>query len=390
MNVEEVLEALGLERRRPGAAYLRELFGAFNRRVPFESASKIVRDRDVAASSGKPRLPELFWEEHVALGTGGTCFARVAAFARLTEALGFEPAPILGGITGPRNHASILYALEGRTWLADAGYPLPALLPLETSSHETAIGSCEFSVSARSASLRFVSGPEAGRVIDFFFDPVSEDEFRTEWERTFAKTSLFLREVVVRKPDAHRVLRFFRGAVDVTDAHSRATVPLAGNRAEKLASIFEIDAGLLSRALSIAGDADPARPTARIEAYGHAPDAEMRFRALATPEGYARFLAGLGAVEIEEAGEGRWRAIVRPESGDAAVEEIEAAGDLLRIRRAGAFPESGFSLDRSAGEPRLVRFAELPDAREEFLRVDAGRGRIAGILAMDLLAVARL
>jgi len=186
------------------------------------------------------------------------------------------------------------------------------------------------------------------------------------------------------------VLRFFRGAVDVTDAHTRTRIPLLGGRSGKIAAVFGIDPDLVSRALSIAGDPEPERSSARVEAFAEDPDAESRFRALSSPEGYARYLEGLGAVSIESAGEGRWRAVVRPESGEPAIEDVEVLpGDVLRVRRSGGLADSGFALDRSASVPRLVRFADLPDAREEFLRVDAGRGRMAGILAMDLLALMR-
>ncbi len=390
MNVGEALEALGLERRPPDRTFLERLFDAFNRVVPFESASKIVRGAEARSDADKPRDPDVFWEEHLSLGTGGTCFARVAAFASLAEAVGFAPAKILGRVREPRDHASLLFPLDGRTWLADVGYPLPGLLPLETASLDTPEGSLELVVSGSSGVLRFGSGPESGRGIEFSFEPVSDDEFRREWERTFSEKSLFLRDVVVRKPEGHRVLRFFRGAVDITDAHTRTRIPLLGRRSEKIASIFGIDAALVSRALSIAGDPEPERPTARVEAFAEDPDAEARFRALSTPEGYARYLEGLGAVEIESAGGSRWRAAVRPESGEPAVEDVEVlSGDVLRVRRNGGLIDSGFSLDRSSAVPRLVRYADLPDAREEFLRVDAGRGRIAGILAMDLLALTR-
>ena len=391
MNADEALEALGLARRLPDVRYLSDLFDAFNRAVPFESASKIVRNADVAGIAEKPRVPEVFWADHLESGTGGTCFARVAAFAALSEALGFRPAKILGGIMGPRNHASALYELDGRTWLADPGYPLPRLIPLETSAFDTPTGSCEFEVSGGSAVLRFVSGPEYGRVIDFSFDPASEDEFRAAWEKTFSKTSLFLKEVVLRRPDAHRVLRYFRGAVDVTDAYSRARIPLLAGRAEKLSELFGIDRAVLARAFAIAGDPGPERAAARIEAYAEDAQAERRFAALATPEGYRRFLTGLGEADVERTGDGRWRAVIRPESGAPLVEEVEVGPeDVILARRSSGLAETGFALERSAGAPRLVRFADLPDAREEFLSNDMGRGRIAGILAMDLLALSRL
>jgi hypothetical protein len=128
-----------------------------------------------------------------------------------------------------------------------------------------------------------------------------------------------------------------------------------------------------------------------VEAFGEMPDAERAFAGLASAEGYRRFLAGLGDAEVEAAGSNRLRAVVRNETGDAVVEEIEIAreAEVVRIGRSEGLADSGFALDRNSGEPRIVRYADLPDAREEFLKSDLGRGRIAGILAMDLLALSR-
>jgi hypothetical protein len=391
IDFEDVLAALGVTRPPPDIRGLAVVFDAFNRVVPFESASKIRRNAAIDALSDKPRVPDVFWSEHLELGTGGTCFARVAAFAELAAALGFPSRKIVGSIGSPSSHAALLFSLDGRTWLADVGFPLPEIRPLESGSYESALGSCVLDAGPSRAALSVVSGPERGLVVEYPLSAVSDDAFRAAWVRTFSPSSVFLKDVVLRRLDAHRVLRFSRGEVVVTDAYSRAVVPLLADRTAKLADLFSMDASVIGDALSIAGDPEPSRITARVEAFGEMPDAERAFAELASTEGYRRYLAGLGDVQVEAAGPNALRAVIRNAAGDAAVEEIEIAREeeVVRVRRADGLADSGFALDRRSGDPRMVRFANLPDAREEFLKSDLGRGRIAGILAMDLLALSR-
>lgn len=391
MIVDEILEAIGVVRRPVGPEFLSDLFEAFDRAVLFESPSKIARCADIDVLAFRPRSPDLFWSEHLALGTGGTCFSRVGAFAALTEALGFLPQKVIGSISSPRSHAAVLFTVSDRPWLVDVGYPLPEIRPLESGYFETALGSCALALSKAHAELRFVSGPEAGRTIDYALAPVSDGEFREAWESTAAPTSPFLKDVVLRRRDGHRVLRYFAGEIQILDAHSKTMIPLMPDRAAKLSEIFSIDVSVLRRAFAIVGEREPSRTTARVEAYREIEDAERVFAELGSANGYRRFLSGLGEATVDGTGPGRWRAVLKNDRGNAIVEEIELAPETetLQIRRPGGLTHTGFSLDRTAGEPRLVRYAELPDAREEFLRSDLGRGRIAGMLAMDLLAVSR-
>ena len=67
---DEILEALELPRSEPGIGYLQALFARFNERVPFESASKIVRNTAVDRLEEKSRTPEVFSSDHLESGAG--------------------------------------------------------------------------------------------------------------------------------------------------------------------------------------------------------------------------------------------------------------------------------------------------------------------------------
>jgi arylamine N-acetyltransferase len=392
MSAPEWIEALELSPRSPDLAFLRELFRAFNEKVPVESASKIVRDREVDEPSEKPRRPEIFWNDFLERGAGGTCFARVAAFDALIRKLGFSSRRLIADILAPRSHAALLVPLGGRDWLVDVGYPLPEICPLDPAEYETARGTLQLTAGAGSARLLFATGPEAGRSIVFDLRPLAEAEFEEAWRRTFVRTSLFLSSVIVRRELEGRVLRFHRGEVQILDASSRTRIPLRTGRAGKLAEIFQIDRELLACALDWTGDPEPDLESARIEVFREGEDSAPLFETIATPEGYRRFAEGLGRVEIRPSGEQAFEARIAAERGEPVVESIrvDRGSKLLTIDRSSGLRRTGFRLETTDLGARLVRFAELPDSREEFLRSDLGRGRIAAILAMDLAALSRL
>ncbi|MGE5413410.1 MAG: arylamine N-acetyltransferase, partial [Syntrophomonadaceae bacterium] len=126
ISADEILAALDLSRAEPGAGFLEALFARFIAKVPFENASKILRDREVADPREKPREPETFWRDHLALGTGGTCFARVVAFDWLLGTLGFRSRRLLGRVACDDDHASLIVETAAGERIVDVGFPLPA------------------------------------------------------------------------------------------------------------------------------------------------------------------------------------------------------------------------------------------------------------------------
>jgi arylamine N-acetyltransferase len=393
-SVEDVLDALELSREEPSHRFLERVFQRFNERVPFESASKILRNADVADPAEKPRVPEVFWSDFLEHGTGGTCFARVAAFDALVRDLGFATRKALGKVEKDFDHAALVVSTEGGEWIADVGFPLSALIPMGGGEVETEIAELAATATERGLAVRFLSGvPDGPRRLEIFRAAVPEEEYLELWRRTFRADSRFLTNVSLFRLQSARKVTFARGEVRVDDLHTRTRIPIGGDRPAKLAELFDVDVEVLRRALAMTGDPDPESPDARITAYlsvDATPDAA--FEPLATPDGYRRLLEGVAEVT----GEG-WRLRLSPPGAPQAGFEEEVTPDpvgrALAIRRRyadGREINLSFRVEERDGVTYLVREAVLSGAREDLLKNDSARGRLAGTLAVDLLAWTRL
>ena len=388
-----------MSRASAGVGYLQRLFLRFNERVPFESASKILRDHRVSDSESKPRRPDVFWQERLESGTGGTCFARVAAFDALISALGFETRRVLGRVLSDFDHAGLLVTVGGEGWICDVGFPLPALLPAREGRTETSVATVAVSPTARGWAVELEGGvPEGPRSLELFDAEVSEQEFAARWERTFRPESKFLREVVLRRSLENRTVSFARGEARVDDLHSRTRIPLPAPRPAAVSELFGVDPAVLEEAFARAGDPDADSPDAQVEVFLESPaGADAAFHAIASPEGYARLHEGVAGVASEPTGPRSWTARLslpsepgKPAPAEDALEEsvtADAAARTLSVRRGAQ--RSSWDVEERLGRVWLVRRSVLNGPRPDLLRNDSLRGRLAGTLALDLLAWSR-
>jgi hypothetical protein len=396
---DEILEALELPRSAPGIGYLQALFARFNERVPFESASKILRHAAVADPDQKPRLPAIFWSDHLESGAGGTCYARAAAFEALLLELRFASRLALGRVQSDFDHAAVKIALEGREWIADVGFPLAALLPEAAEETETPRGPLRVTPIARGIRVEILGGPPEGpRELEIFRAPVASAEFLDRWRKTFRPDSKFLAAVSLRREKEGRAISFASGEMRVDDLHSRTRIPLPAPRAPVLEEQFGVDREILNRAFAIAGDPEPELRCAQVSVYLEvAGSPRAAFDAIASAGGYRGLMEGVARVAREEpAGKG-WRlrllppatGEVEPAGGEIEEEVTPETGNLtLRVRRGSR--DSFYEAIERGGKTFLVRRLALDGPRPDLLRNDSLRGRFAGSLAVDLLAWARL
>ena len=403
-TLDEILESLDLSRAQPGAGFLEALFTRFNARVPFENATKILRDREVPDPASKPRLPEIFWADHLALGSGGTCFARIAAFDVLLTALGFRTRRLLGKVGRDFDHAGLAVETPAGEVIADVGFPLPGLIPPGAERVDTALAELAVEKTERGIRVEWRDGvPEGPRALELFAPTVTEDEYAAHWRRTFAPGSRFLTLFSMRRDLDNRTISYADAEIRVDDRHSRLRIPVAPAAAPRLlAEVFGIEEQLLARALVLFDEDPPTSEEATLTAYLEVAAAPAEaFARIGTPAGYRRLVEGVADVVSEEpAAAGSFRVVLgapgrSPDSRDRATDDLAPDPAALRMRQerrtsSGVPARSAWAADSRGGRTYLLRELSLPGSRVDLLRNDSMRGRLAGALALDLLAWARL
>lgn len=127
LGVSDVVRAVG-----PSLVLLDALVTAYTQRIPWESASRIVRRARHDDFAACPRWPDTFWRDAMQHGTGGTCFESNYAFFWLLRELGFDGDLTVNDMGDAQGcHSALVIRLAGRRYLVDVGLPVYLPLPLE-------------------------------------------------------------------------------------------------------------------------------------------------------------------------------------------------------------------------------------------------------------------
>ncbi len=282
------LEAFGLEGRPPDSRFFEDLFLRFQRRVASETLTR---------PAGNARLfdAEAFAAAWPGEERGLTGRERAAAFSWLATSLGFTcelrdsscSRPWAGDLSskGPGGvahlsmahrsmaHRAVVASIEGQRILADAGFPLPVLLRLDTPSKEIPTGFGTLSVRiAQDDGAECVECDARGEVTELLRLLPNPPHDRLPLEEVRGPSSGAPSSPVAegdREPFALRVLDdrvlFWRaGRMTILDAWSRLEYPLAGSHRAALEKLFALELEGVDLPLSPAADAPrPASLTVR-------------------------------------------------------------------------------------------------------------------------------
>jgi arylamine N-acetyltransferase len=136
-DARDAARAVGLFEDRYGATpprgdlgSLYELLERFSH-LPYENLTKIIA-WDGGLTAPAPRGPLPVVEDHLRLGTGGTCFSLAELLRQLLRAAGFASQPLMAHMAhGDNIHCALRVEAGGRSYLVDPGYVLREPVPFD-------------------------------------------------------------------------------------------------------------------------------------------------------------------------------------------------------------------------------------------------------------------
>jgi arylamine N-acetyltransferase len=262
----EVLAHLGVESGAPTLALLDELLTAYPRTVPWESAFRIARRAQIEATADCPRWPDLFWDDALNRGGGGTCFESNYAFFSLLRALGYDGYLTVNNMRDDGTsetpsigcHSAIVLSLDGGRWLADMGLPVYVALPIDPDRPTQRQSPFHTYTLRPDGEKRYQverdrhPSPNCFTLIDV---PVNNHDYRARLTRDYDENGLFLDAVIVNKIVDGCQWRFnardFPLRIEENRAGERIKHPLTGDVAARIARRFDIDRATVATALAV-------------------------------------------------------------------------------------------------------------------------------------------
>ena len=238
-RADAVLEALSLERQAASARSFEDLFLRFQRRVACETLTRPAGDPG-------PFDAQAFFAGWVDDERGLVGEERTRAFEWLAAECGFEVTAAPGECRRPWGggasaHRAVIATIDGRRVLADAGFPLPVLLPLDppVRAIPTALG--DLSSRVREDGRTEISCDARGEETDLLRLEVPGT--RPAGHLEHEKDAAFALRVL-----DDRVLFWRKGRMTILDSWSRLEYPLPASERAAIEKIFalELEGFLLS------------------------------------------------------------------------------------------------------------------------------------------------
>jgi arylamine N-acetyltransferase len=252
----------GLPGRRAREQELATLASRFAE-LPYENLTKIIALAESGVGVPHLRRPTQVMEDHLALGTGGTCFSLVELLRTLALAAGFACQPAMAHMRhGANLHCVLLCEAGGRRFVVDPGYLLPRPLPLEGASAEGAeLGAARV---VRAGSLGPVPAgiPEGeldlytiepeGPLWRYRIDPhlPSPEEFEAHWRASFGQSAM--RSLLcTRRTPGDEILYLHNHKLRRRSVEGKRTENVRGELCERVQESFGIAPEVTRRAAEL-------------------------------------------------------------------------------------------------------------------------------------------
>ena len=197
---------------RGGLAALGDLVARFEP-LPYENLTKILALETAGPGAPPLRMPARVMADHLALGTGGTCFSLTELLRELVLEAGFDAHPVMAHMRhGANIHCALRVEAQGRAYLVDPGYLVRRPLALTAAPGRAEVGEPLLLRVGALAELvppgvppgdfdLFTREPSGPRWRYRFSDhPAPREVFLAHWQQSFRLPGL--RSLIVTRRDA--------------------------------------------------------------------------------------------------------------------------------------------------------------------------------------------
>ena len=227
--------------------------------LPYENITKIIKREEYGSPEKARRYPDEVIRDHVAWGTGGTCFSLTATLMHLVRSLGWDAEYILADRRyGQDTHCALLVRIEGIPHLLDPGYLITDPIPLHEGSEREFKTSINRLVlvpeeSQNKISLSTVQRGTKTYRLTYKTSPVDTGEFCKAWDASFSWDMMRYPLLTRMAESKQTYLRGFHFQVSDEDFVEKQEIAIDELTA-KITSEFHIHPSIVARAVSILKD----------------------------------------------------------------------------------------------------------------------------------------
>ncbi len=225
--------------------------------LPYENLTKIIKQANLGSGERCRRGPTEVVTDHLALGTGGTCFSLTATLLYLLRSLGWRAEPILADRHyGENTHCAVLVWIDDKPHLLDPGYLIVTPVPLTGARNEIEIetGFNQLLLSPSSGngrrSLHTLQQGSASHRLTFKIEPADSGEFLKAWDASFDWD--MMQYPLLTRTCGHEQLYLRGNRLQIRSHDSLQRQEIApGLLVQQIAAQFNLDTSIAIQALSI-------------------------------------------------------------------------------------------------------------------------------------------
>lgn len=220
-TIAAVTQRLGLTHIAPNHEGLRELYTAWCRSIPFDSARKRLFQAAGALGTVPGWRPGEFFQDWLDHGTGGSCWSTSLALCELAAACGFDARLAAGTmLTDPDvspNHGTVLVELDDATYMIDSSmlFEEPLALADKPTNNPSLLHPVHAEPSTNGWTVTWRPAHSNDRIACAIDPTPVEIDAWDRWHDATRGYSLFNAALYIRRNNRHGIEAYGRGKIIV-------------------------------------------------------------------------------------------------------------------------------------------------------------------------------